>query len=305
MCNAYLFRLYRSAKHLFSLHTLNTSCKFAPVNYKFLKMNSIKRPLLFIFCLLFPILTYALSGKEHARDMQRIFPFVKCECNNKVIDFYSLVNQYIDRPNDINIGKPNPISNHPKFSQMKFGNHRIWYHWGFNTNPKKFTPLVDAVNRSIADSVISENDVEEFWDCVMADVSRRNRYLMNCAADIFGYKALGSISTNQRRQLNAFVTVLYSIHILGDHQCLITDVMCDIKRVYADIFNAIDDLAGKDKANVLQARDLKKVLRPEQDDPKVFLDKMEEVFSPFLLGLEGSLYNYKEKFESLGYKLKI
>jgi len=263
-----------------------------------------KKQLFIIFFVLAPTITFALSGKEHAFDMKRIYPFVDCVSNKKVIDFYSLVNEYLDKPNDINTGKPNPIANHPKFNKMKFGNHRIWYHWGFNTDPKKFSPLVEAVNRNIENGIIDESDVEEFWECLISDVRRRNRYLMNCAAEIFGYKSLGSISQNQRRQLNAFVTVLYSIHVLGDHQGVITDVMSDLSRVYGDIYNAIDDLAGKNRANVSKARELKKQLRAQQHDPKVFLDKMEEKFTPYILALDGSLYNYKEKFERLGYKLK-
>lgn len=264
-----------------------------------------KRPLIFIFILLFPTLIFGFSGEHHVRDMKRIFPFVDCHSNEKIIAFYSLVNNYLDSPNDRNTGKPDPIKDHPKFNNMKFGNHRIWYHWGFNTDPKKFVPLVNVVNSNIENGIISESDLEEFWDCLINDVRKRNRYLMNRAAKIFGYGSLGTISQSQRRQLNAFVTILYSIHLLGDHQTIITDVMFDLKGVYGDIFNAIDDLAGRrNRANVLKARKLKKEFRIVQHDPKIFLDKMEEEFTPFLLALDGPLYNYKEKFEKLGYKLK-
>lgn len=267
-------------------------------------MNLMKRNTLLVFCALFPILTFALSGKEHARDMKRIYPFVDCASNSKVIDFYTHVNKYIDSPNDRNTGKPNPIKNHPKFSKIKFGNHRIWYHWGFNKDPQKFAPLVDALNNSITDHVISETDVEEFWTLLKKDIGKRNRSLMNNAADIFGYQSIGAISSLQRGQVNAFVTILYSIHLLGDHQGIITDVMSDLNGVYGDIYNAIDNLAGRSIANIIKARKLKRDLRTEQRDSKRYLDRLEQTFSPFLLSLDGPMYNYKEKFEKLGYKLK-
>ena len=263
-----------------------------------------KRYYLFILSLLLPLFVFALSGKEHANDMKRIYPFVDCQRNEKIIDFYSLINNYLDSPNDRNTGRPDSIKYHPKFGKMKFGSHRIWYHWGFNTDPKRFAPLVNAVNSNIENGVISESDVDEFWNCLMNEVSRRNRFLMNRAAEIFGYKSLGSISQNQRRQLNAFVTILYSIHLLGDHQTTITDVMVDLKSVYGDIYNAIDNLAGRNRANILKARSLKKELRTVQHDPVIYLDKMEDSFSSFLLALDGSFYNYKEKFEKMGYVLK-
>lgn len=266
--------------------------------------HSMKRALLFFFCVLFPIITFALPGIVHARDMKRIFPFVDCPSNGEIIAFYSLVNKYIDSPNDRNTGKPNPIADHPKFSKIKFGNHRIWYHWGFNKDPKRFTPLVDAVNSNIENCEISESDVEEFWSLLKKDIGLRNRSLMNKAAEIMGYQSLGSISSDQRKQLNAFVTLLYSIHLLGDHQTSMTSIMYDLKGVYGDIYNAIDDLAGRNMANVLKARQFKKELRTKQLNPENFLDMMEENFSLFILTLDGPLYNYKERFERLGYTLK-
>lgn len=267
-------------------------------------MCLMKRYYLFILSLLLPLFVFALSGKEHANDMKRIYPFVDCQRNEKIIDFYSLINNYLDSPNDRNTGRPDSIRYHPKFGKMKFGSHRIWYHWGFNTDPKRFAPLVNAVNSNIENGVISESDVDEFWNCLMNEVSRRNRFLMNRAAEIFGYKSIGSISQSQRSQLNAFVTILYSIHLLGDHQTTITDVMVDLKSVYGDIYNAIDNLAGRNRANILKARHIKKELRTVQHDPVIYLDKMEDSFSSFLLALDGSFYNYKEKFEKMGYVLK-
>lgn len=103
--------------------------------------------------------------------MKRIYPFVDCQSNEKVIAFYSVVNKYIDSPNDRNTGRPDTIKSHLKFSKMKFGNHRIWYHWGFNRDPKKFAPLVTAVNNNIEKGVISESDLDEFWDCLILDAN--------------------------------------------------------------------------------------------------------------------------------------
>lgn len=263
-----------------------------------------KKHLLFIFFIYLPIVAFAFSGKHHVKDMKRIFPFADCEANEDVLEFYSLVNKYIDSPNDRNTAKPTPIADHPKFSKMKFGNHRIWYHWGFNKNPRNFAPLVQAVEKNINNGVISECDAEDFWQCLITDVKKRNRQLMNHAAQIFGYESLGSISQRQRKQLNAFVAILYSIHLLGDHQTTITDVMSNVQGVYGDVYNAIDDLAGSSRTNIRRARRLKKELRRLQSDPAVFLDKMEDEFTLFLLQLSGPLYNYQKKFENLGYKLK-
>lgn len=243
--------------------------------------------------------------------MQKIYPFAKS--NKQIIAYYNLINDYIDHPY-IELGKsvemkganerPRSIALHPKFSKMSFSNHRIWYHWGFNTNPRKYTPLVEIVNKNIAEGKLSPSDVDEFWNLINKDRGERNRKLMNETTKIFGYPDIRSISSIQREQVNAFVTILYSIHLLGDHQTSKVDVISDLEAIYRDIYNAIDNLGGKDKKNRTKAKEIKSKLRITENDPKLFLDKMEKEFSPFLLSLDGSLYNYKAKFEKMGYKLK-
>ncbi len=264
-------------------------------------MKTLKKTLLFIICVLFPYLNYAHDGPRHVSDMQRIYPFDWS--NTKIIDFYKLVNNYIDFPNDKNTGKPTPIASNPKYNSMSIGRHRIWYHWGFNKDPRKFRPLIKALNRNIEKGVISEGDVEGFWGCIIKDQKRRNKKLMNEASIIFGYR--GYVSKKQRKQLNAFVAILYAIHIIGDHETSDINIILDLKSIYGDVYNAIDDIAGAD--NKLKANVLKRQLgfkKKQQIDPKMFLDIMESHFSPFLFSLDGSLYNYKKKFEALGYDLK-
>lgn len=244
----------------------------------------------------------AFGRQQHTGDMQRVFPFEWD--NDKIIELYYLVNDYLDKPNDTNTGRPRPIAEHPKFGKMTFGNHRIWYHWGFNVNPLNFAPLKDAVKKNIKQGVITESDAKEFWDILLKEVGRRNRYLMNKAAEILGYGELGSISAVQRSQANAFVTILYSIHLLGDHQGKILNVISELKAVYADIYNAIDNLAGRDTYNIERAKSIKKELRKHQDSPADFINEMEKRFTPFILSLKGPMYNYRQKFEKMGYRLK-
>lgn len=67
--------------------------------------------------------SYGFGRQQHTGDMQRVFPFEWD--NDKIIELYYLVNDYLDKPNDTNTGKPTPIAEHPKFGKMTFGNHRI------------------------------------------------------------------------------------------------------------------------------------------------------------------------------------
>ena len=255
----------------------------------------------------------ALSGWEHATDMYRIFPFDSVPQNKEVLRYYRLVNSYLDnpytqpgeRPSRDNPKRPKCIADHPKFSQIHWqGKHRIWFHWGFNTDPRQFAPIINSLNAAIVDGVIQKSDLPEFWDLMNVEISKRNRALMNEGAKVFGFGELGTISVAQRRQLNGLVTVLYSIHILGDHQTVDRNDICPLNRVYADIYSAIDNIAGKDAANYAKAKTLKQQLKPYQQNPKSFLDAMERLFSPFLLSLSSPGYDYKSKWTAMGLKLK-
>ncbi len=247
----------------------------------------------------------ALSGWEHATDMYRIFPFDSVPQNKAVLRYYRLVNSYLDypytqpgeRPSKSNPKRPKSIADHPKFSKIHWqGRHRIWFHWGFNTDPRQFAPITNSLNAAIANGVIRESDLPEFWDLMNAEISKRNRALMNEGAKVFGFGELGTISAAQRRQLNGLVTVLYSIHILGDHQTKDSNDIVPLNRVYADVYSAIDNIAGKDAENYAKAKALKQQLKPYQQKPELFLDAMKRYFSPFLLSLSGPGYDYKAKW---------
>lgn len=270
------------------------------------------RVLLFLL-LCSPLLSFALSGKDHAADMKRVFPFEDVEQNSKVFRFYRLVNHYLDWPGQdpkqrydkSAPHRPLSIANHPKFGNITWsGKHRIWFHWGFNTDPHKFPPIVNSLNDAVAAGVISSSDLLEFWSLLMKEVSSRNRALMNDGAKVFGFGELGTISAAQRRQLNGLITVLYSVHVIGDHETADVDGIAPLSRVYADINNAIDNIAGKDASNMEKAKSIKAALKKAQSSPEKYLNTLEREFTPFILSLRGDGYDYKTRFKKLGYVMK-
>ena len=256
---------------------------------------------------LIPYVAYGHGKETHTADMRRVFPFVPYDPRNKEIErFYYLVNAYIDYPDFPNgkagTGTPQFIRNHPKFGKLTYHNHRGWFHWGFNKDPRKFAPLSAVIDNYVNNGILTETDREEFWYLVHEEVRKRNKYLMDKWAKISGYQGIKMVMTSQRRQANGFVTLLYSVHLLGDHQTSEVSVIIDRKSLYGDIYNAIDNLAGNSYENRSKAKSLKNKLRLVQGNPKAFLDKMEKEFTPFLYSLKGPGYDYRLKFNK--YKLK-
>lgn len=273
----------------------------------------VRRCVLICLLLLSPIGVFAHSGAEHLADMKRVMPFEDVEQNRMVFKFFRLMNSYIDRPGQAPGTKfdreaykrPAVIAEHPKFGNIRWeGKHRIWYHWGFNTDPKQFPPLVNSLNAAIDQGVITKDDLPEFWRLMTDEIAQRNRFLLNQGANAFGYGQLGNISAQQRRQLNGLVTIIYSVHILGDYQTDDIEVLAPLSRVYADISNAIDNLAGKDASNVEKAKAIKAALKKSQSSPEKYLNTLEREFSAFILSLKGEGYDYKARFKRLGYVLK-
>lgn len=273
----------------------------------------LKSSILFFVALLLAFDVFALSGWEHEADMQRIFPFAEHAKNKKISDFYRRINVYLDfpyiqpgqKPEKTDPKRPKFVVDHPKFSQIHWqGRHRIWFHWGFNTDPRRFPPIVNSLDQAVQDGVIKQSDIAEFWTLMNKEISLRNRSLMNEGAKVFGFGELGTISAQERKQLNGLVTILYSIHVIGDHKTTDKDIVAPLNRVYADISNAIDNLAGKDPDNIQQAKALKQRLKASQTSPDAYLDAMEQGFTPFLMSLKGEEFDYKARFKKMGYVLK-
>lgn len=256
----------------------------------------------------------AKSGEGHAGDMSRVFPFDNSDVisNKNILEFYNRVNAYLDYntfPYEKSYGKatghPPFLKKYEQLKNMTFGNHRIWYHWGFNKDPQKFSPLVRMVEKNIQEGKLSPSSEYFFWKKLKENISERNKVLMSEWAKISGYRGLRVLSKRLREQSNAFVTILISIHLLGDHTTSETLIIIDRKSLYQEIFDAIDNLAGhQEHHNVMAAKSLKNKLTRVKGNPQKFIDVLALNFTPFLYSLKGSDYNYKKRFKKLGYKMK-
>lgn len=269
-----------------------------------------------LWCLiifLYPLLTFSKSGNEHIYDMYLVYPF---ESNTgRIGDFYKAVQAALDYQvfeypfNDKRVGNPLFLQK-PPFEKTKWGNHRIWYHWGFNKFNKSYiqdpsNPLGAAVKRNIDEKRMSEKDISQFYYELQEENRKRNMALMKYAATVLGYSA-NNWSSAMRRQINAFVTIPYSVHLLGDHfpDQSETSVISPLYHIVSDVYNAIIDLAGSDPNNYNKAKDMIHKLKAHENNPVSFLKTLQVHFPRYILSLQGGIYDYKRKFTNMGYKLK-
>lgn len=266
-----------------------------------------KRICILLACLLIPFAIYAKGGKEHVQDMIDVYPFkvqdgdiihIFFECVQAAIDYGEFNPKYQEKKTS----NPLFLKSHP-FEHTRWKNHRIWYHWGFNANVRLFPPLTSMVNENIERGLMKEEDRELFYQCLYKEIGKRNKELMRLAAEIFGYPSSGW-SNAMREQLNAFVSIPYAVHLLGDRfeQFSETSIVQSMDDIVKSVYKAIDDLAGSE--NVQQAKELKNILSSSEKTPEEFLAALKNYLPKYMLSLKGGIYDINKLCRKKDYKIK-
>ena len=263
--------------------------------------------------LLCTIPSYAKMGDDHFEDMVDIFPFTQESLNHKVLDFFYVINSYLDEPNwtNNNLKRPACICEDDIFSQISFGNHRIWFHWGLSdfqyaskSLAKSFSPLKKIVNDKISQS----EERQRFWSSICAEEHLRLQTVYQKAVLAFGYD-INRVFNLQKTQIWAFATVAYDIHILGDLTTAEYKLVRSEEEGRKDLYQAIRVLAGH--TNMPLAEKLISYLEKEAPISSVAkgtsscsaqqllnaLKDRKNGFVQFVLSCKGFGYNYKERFK--------
>ena len=232
-----------------------------------------------------------------------------------MFSLYEAMNSYIDKPNGESVvSRPRCIDDDQVFYYISFANHRIWFHWGLSdfrysskSLAKTFAPLVRIVN----DKVLRYDDRERFWDILCEEEHRKLQSIYQKTAIALGYD-LHNVQDMQREQIWAFATILYDIHILGDHTTTEYKIIREEKDLREDIYKSIRTLAGPTNKKIGEA--LISYLQKEAPlndigrgttscSAQKFLDALKDNkkgFSQFILSCKGFGYDYKSRFKMCG-----
>ena len=166
-----------------------------------------------LFFFTFNINLNAKSGKEHKADMYKIIPFAT---QPKIDALYDLVNACIDYK-DIEkktVGIPDTIRKAPLDANLKLGNHRVLFHWGFNSDPKRSIILkekIDIYLKTEPDKKLKEIKEFAFWDRIVTEQKTRNKYIIERVCEVLGFVDGGKSG----QYANSFASLLVDAHILG------------------------------------------------------------------------------------------
>lgn len=256
-----------------------------------------KKITLFALLLIIPVtLLHAKSfGKGekygHETDAYSVFPF---ERSIEITNWFEAVHKTIDYPYNAYFKGARDFP-HQKFSWGSYG-HRLFFHWGFNGRP--WTP---QIQERVELCKWDNKTIEAFKNKLIAEQARRNKIIMTETS-----KALKlGMSGHLRDYTNAFASLLYDTHLLGDYTTTKIEPLLDLNLVIDDIKSALYRKlkGGKQALQINKTLDSYKI---KYIDPRVRAAKVLELMQKEVPSLILSVqYGYfKKHFEKCGIQLK-
>ncbi|MBR0279147.1 MAG: hypothetical protein IJQ75_04110 [Synergistaceae bacterium] len=210
-----------------------------------------QRFMIVILSLLLVIFTggdsFAKSGQEHIQIWDNVFGISDNVSRNNILPLWRTAQEVIDEiGNDYRDLREN-------FSWFTWGNygHRLLFHWGFNADPKRYSPLVKQVRSCLKDNPDAREQERKFFSYLTNNIqSRRNRKLINAVTSVTGIPTA-------RGYANAIATIIYDVHLLGDYETVKTSALPKIDDIERDLVeNGFTKLiTGGDKSERLEKID--------------------------------------------------
>lgn len=205
---------------------------------------------LIVFILCSTCFLFGKGGDEHSGDIIRVLGLdLKMEPQKVLAE---KITNALEETIDGGIGKPNndvskllrEIQNVvPTFKTSPYG-HRLFFHWGFNGDPKKSEAIIRCLERCNATSA----EESKVWDLILAEQIKRNRKLLDSVQHALTEKT-GLVRPISHDQLNAIVSIGYDVHLLGDFIEGVPDTqsaLLPLDSIVADLVSASQKIKGKD-----------------------------------------------------------
>lgn len=170
------------------------------------------RLLPFLALVLFsPVIASAKSGPEHCRDMLDVLGITPDMASSPVFQNANEAAKFITAKIDEDYSplRMRIASVAPDFS-MGPSLHRLFFHWGFNEDPRQNAALSEQVNLATE----SQEVRRIIWDLILEEQGVRNRAMMSKVATEFNRNSGLMLSRDEQ---NALASIMYNTHILGDY----------------------------------------------------------------------------------------
>ena len=179
-----------------------------------------------------PLLAHS-SYKHHAREICDIFPFQYQRNDNDKMFYWA---GYISSWLIDGVGYQDFESKiHKQFPQLTWsaGNHRIFFHWGFNSVP--WNAELERLTKGW-----SPDKIKALKYLLINEQRKRNGYANRETEKLFHYQPNG----NSGKIANALVSIAYDIHLVGDYMTDNTNLsgLEDFTSIIEDIIKALSKI---------------------------------------------------------------
>ena len=175
------------------------------------------------------------KNNGHEADIYSVLPFKRC---TEISGLILVIHNNIDFP----IGYFPGLRDipHQDFTWHKYG-HRVFFHWGFNSNPRS----CDILQELVSERNWSKEVEASIWSKVIIEQAKRNKESMTKVGKTLGFELAGA----QRAYANAFASIITDIHLLGDYSTTKIATLQNIDLIIVDIQKALfESLKGGDRA---------------------------------------------------------
>lgn len=256
---------------------------------------TLKNLLIILISLLYltPLNSKSLNpGKNngHEADIYSVLPFKRCA---EISDLILVIHNNIDFPIGYFPGLRD--APHQDFTWHKYG-HRVFFHWGFNSNPRSCGILQELVS----ERNWSKDVKTSFWNKVITEQARRNKESMSKVGETLGFELAGA----QRAYANAFASIITDIHILGDYSTTKIATLQNIDLIIVDLKKALfESLKGGESAKQInKLLDETYKIEDVRERANATLIILQEQLPSFFLKIQNGYF--AKHFEKLNLPLK-
>ena len=186
---------------------------------------------------------YAMTKEGHKRVWNETFG-IDVQSRPKFDKLWNTAQEVIDYfNNDYDELKKN-------FSWFKLNEsgHRLLFHWGFNTLPGNYAPLVEQVRTCLRRSNVSNKAEEErkFWELLNKMNERRKTRLKLSITNIL----------DNFRYAPAIAAIIHDLHILADYSTENVSGLPKLDDIRKDLINSFRTLAGTQPSEEIRSLEL-------------------------------------------------
>ena len=181
-------------------------------------MNILKKLILLLCLVLFTFDVEAksrggLAGKGHSGDIVRTLGLNLAVESQRAFaaEITKRFAEFIDSQQDANNLNFRIKAIIPKFTWGQY-THRIFFHWGFNGDPRQSYALNDQFQKSEATPL----QIEKAWNIIIQVQAERNSSMMDVVRQAISQKNKNSCCLSHD-EVNALASIIYDVHILGDY----------------------------------------------------------------------------------------